>query len=183
MKVVTCWIALLTLYTANIGLAQESSNDKPLTERVATLEAEVQQLRKELSELRELLRSTTSNDVTPKLALKGTEEYEVRGKSFTRYELTIENHAAFPNEMFRAAPDLPPCGKNKNSSRTWVDIVSADGKRLYGFCAFKSAKNLTGLWVAVAKGSPAPDGIYVVLNDREKGVKHKSNTISINALK
>jgi hypothetical protein len=183
MKAVTSLIVLLTLCTANVGLAQESSNDKALTERVAKLEAEVQQLRKELSELRDLLRSATSKDVTPKLALKGSKEYEVRGKSFTRFELTIENHAAFPNEMFRAAPDLPPCGKNKNSARTWVDIVSSDGKRLYGFCGFTSAENLTGLWFAVAKGSTAPDGIYVILNDREKGVKHKSNVIPIKALK
>ena len=119
--------------------------------------------------------------VAPQLSLKGTEEYEVRGKSFTRYRLTIENHAAFANEMFRAAPNLPPCGKNKNSARTWVDIMSSDGKRLYGFCAFSSAESLTQLWFAVSAGSTAPKGVYVVLNDREKGVKHKSNTIVIKA--
>lgn len=201
MKTVACLIALLTLFTSNVGLAkgnlsrnrrcqvilcvpnivpvQESSGAEELTVRVAKLEAEVLQLRSELSELRELMRSSTSNALTPKLALKGTEEYEVNGKSFTRYQLIIENHAAYPNEMFRPAPDLPPCGQNKNSARTWVEIVSSDGEILYGFCALNSPEDLTRLWFAVAEGSAGPGSIYVVLNDREKGEKHKSNTIAI----
>jgi hypothetical protein len=59
--------------------------------------------------------------------------------------------------------------------------MSSNGKRLYGFCAFSSAESLTQLWFAVSEGSAAPEGVYVVLNDREKGVKHKSNTIAIKA--
>ena len=139
----------------------------------------MRKLRAELSQLQELLRGSAEKDMTPKLVLRGTEEYEVRGKTFIRYELTIENHAVFPNEMFRAAPDLPTCGKNENSARTWVDIFSSDGKRLHGFCALNSTESLTELWFAIAKGSTTPDSVHVVLNDREKGVKHKSNSIAI----
>ncbi len=50
------------------------------------------------------------------------------GKQWTRYKLAILNRSVYANELFALAPDLPPCGDNKNSARTWVDIYNGQSK-------------------------------------------------------
>src|SRR5262245_14279309 len=68
---------------------------------------------------------------TPQLVLTGTEDYiDAFGTPFTRYNLCVNNWSAFPAELFKAAPDLPPCGLNTNASRTWVEIFG-DGQYIY----------------------------------------------------
>ena len=71
----------------------------------------------------------------PVLYLTAQESYETGGRNFIRYRYDVLNKDAYPAEMFAPAPALPPCGNNKNSSRTWVDFFDSRGKRLYGFCA------------------------------------------------
>ncbi|MEM9217484.1 MAG: hypothetical protein AAGD25_24480 [Cyanobacteria bacterium P01_F01_bin.150] len=114
----------------------------------------------------------------PNLALKEVEDYAVRGKKFTRYRLEITNWNAFSDDLFAPSPNLPACGLNKNSSRTWVNIHAKNGRRLYGFCAFSKAENLSSLWFAVAKETTPPEEVYVVLNDRLQKKTYTSNTIS-----
>jgi hypothetical protein len=43
-----------------------------------------------------------------------------------RVYIPVVNWSVYPNQMFRKAPGLPPCGSNTNSARTWVDIYNAD---------------------------------------------------------
>ena len=71
----------------------------------------------------------------PVLFLVTQEYYTAGGTDFVRYRYDVMNKDAYPAEMFAPAPGLPPCGANKNSSRSWVDIFDSRGKRLYGFCA------------------------------------------------
>lgn len=111
----------------------------------------------------------------PILVFVGTEEYETGGKQWTRYNYVVDNLAAYPNDLFSAAPDLPPCGSNTKASRTWVDLYQQDGKRLYGFCALDSHDGLGRLWFALENGSVPPSWIYVEMNDRKTGTKLKSN--------
>lgn len=102
----------------------------------------------------------------PRVALVGTEEYQVRGKTFTRYQLAVENHGDYDEALFQPAPDLPPCGLNESASRTWVDILEGSGRRLYGFCALGSAAGLGRLWFAVPRGGQPPGQVKVRLLDR-----------------
>jgi len=111
----------------------------------------------------------------PVLVLTGTELYETGGKNFIRYRYLVHNSSEYPDSMFAAAPDLPPCGKNANSSKTWVDIYDQAGKRLYGFCAFGKASDLNGLWFALEEGVVPPSWVYIELNDRSTNTKYKSN--------
>lgn len=111
----------------------------------------------------------------PILVFTGLEEYEAGGKQWTRYRYAVDNLAEYPNEMFAAAPELPPCGKNTKSSRTWVDIYEQGGKRLYGFCALKGRDGLGSLWFAIERGVVPPSWIYVELHDRKTNTKYKSN--------
>ena len=54
------------------------------------------------------------------------------------YQFTIENRADFPEELFERAPNLALCGRNTNSSRTWIDLINQDVRRFYGYCAVSS---------------------------------------------
>lgn len=114
----------------------------------------------------------------PVLAFTETEDYTVQGNLFTRYKLAITNWNAYPNSLFRASPDLPPCGGNTNASRTWVDIFNGDNDhRIHGFCAFDSADDLQGLWFGLPQGTPPPSHVYAVLRDRRCGASYTSNDV------
>lgn len=111
----------------------------------------------------------------PVLFFTGQEPYQTGGKQFIRYTYAVENYDAYPNEMFAAAPELPPCGKNAKSSRTWVDFYDQSGKRLYGFCALTNHNGLNELWFSLELGVIPPSYVYIELNDRKTNTKYKSN--------
>lgn len=111
----------------------------------------------------------------PILVYMGQENYEANGKEWTRYKYSVFNLASYPNEMFAASPDLPPCGSNTKSSRTWVDIYDQQGKRLYGFCALANNDGLSKLWFALERGVNPPSWVYIELTDRKTNTKYKSN--------
>lgn len=111
----------------------------------------------------------------PVLIFMGPEYYETGGKEWTRYRYLVTNLDQYPNELFAAAPDLPPCGKNASSSRTWVDVYDQSGKRLYGFCALGNRNGLGTLWFALERDVIPPSWIYVEMNDRKTNTKYKSN--------
>ncbi len=116
--------------------------------------------------------------LAPVLAFTGTENFTVQGNTFTRYKLAITNWNAYPDSLFRASPDLPPCGANTNASRTWVDIFNSDNdQRIFGFCEFDSADDLEGLWFSLPQGDPPPNHVYAVLRDRRCGVSYTSNDV------
>ena len=68
------------------------------------------------------------------------------GGQYTRYLLAVVNRAAYPADLFQVASDLPPCGSNSNSARTWVDIYDQDDNRIYGFCALGFASRSWGTY-------------------------------------
>lgn len=123
--------------------------------------------------------ASRSAERSPTLVLDDVETSVVRGKTFNRYQLSITNWSAFPDELFAPAPDLPPCGLNKNSSRTWVSIHAEDGRKLYGFCALSAPKSLQDIWFAVPAEQTPPKAVYVTLNDRKTKAVYTSNNIKI----
>ncbi len=111
----------------------------------------------------------------PVLVLTGLEYYKTGGKEYTRYKYQVHNLAEYPNELFAPAPELPPCGMNTKSSRTWVDIYDQTGKRLQGFCALGKRDHLSLLWFALETGVVPPSWIYIELNDRQTNTTYRSN--------
>ena len=111
----------------------------------------------------------------PVLYLKLLESYQAGGKNLIRYRFGVMNSDAYPADMFAAAPNLPPCGQNTKSSRTWVDIYEQSGKRLYGFCAFSKPDDLNSIWFALEETAVPPSYVYIELNDRATNTKYKSN--------
>ena len=111
----------------------------------------------------------------PVLVFAGPEFYSTGGKDFIRYQYFVFNSDAYPDSMFAAAPALPPCGKNTNASRTWVDFFDSTGKRLYGFCALGKANDLNKIWFALPIDQLPPSYVYIEMNDRQTNTKYKSN--------
>ncbi len=111
----------------------------------------------------------------PVLYFLGQESYITNKVNFIRYRYGVLNSSTYPDAMFAAAPALPPCGANANSSRTWVDVFDMRGKRLYGFCALGKSDNLNTVWFALPETEVPPSWIYIELNDRQNGTKYKSN--------
>jgi hypothetical protein len=111
----------------------------------------------------------------PVLYLTGTEAFQQGGKTFIKYHYDVFNKDQFPDAMFAAAPNLPPCGANTKSSRTWIDIFDSRGKRLYGFCNISKAANLNQLWFALEDNVVPPSYVYIEMNDRQTNTKYKSN--------
>jgi hypothetical protein len=111
----------------------------------------------------------------PVLFLSKLEYFQSGGKNYVRYKYNVMNSAEYPAAMFAAAPNLPPCGQNTKSARTWVDIYDQQGKRLYGFCALSKPNDLNGIWFALEETVVPPSWIYIELNDRATNTKYKSN--------
>ncbi|MBV8856630.1 MAG: hypothetical protein JOZ02_06700 [Acidobacteria bacterium] len=111
----------------------------------------------------------------PVLYLSEVESFQDGGKNYLRYKFSVMNSAEYPAVMFAAAPNLPPCGQNKQSSRTWVDIYDQQGKRLYGFCALSKPDDLNSIWFALEETVVPPSWVYVELNDRATNTRYKSN--------
>lgn len=111
----------------------------------------------------------------PTLYLTGTEYYAVNGKTFVRYSYDVFNKDQYPAALFTAAPALPPCGLNHNSSRTWVDFFDSRGTRLYGFCALGTPSDLGKIWFALEEGVLPPSYVYIEINDRQTNTKYRSN--------
>jgi len=122
-----------------------------------------------------------SNLPKPNLAYLDKRDYTVRGNKFTRYLLDVTNKDDYPASLFKAAPDLLPCGKNNNAARTWVNIYDEKETYIYGFCALSSPTDLGKIWFAVPKGSTPPDKVYVMLIDRrcDPPSSLKSNMVAI----
>jgi hypothetical protein len=110
----------------------------------------------------------------PVLVFNAPEFVERGGKQWIRYRYSVENSGVYPKDMFAAAPELPPCGKNTKASRTWVDIYDSTGKRLYGFCAFGSPGDLNKLWFELESTVVPPSWVYIELTDRQTNTKYKS---------
>lgn len=111
----------------------------------------------------------------PVLIFMGQEPFTTGGTNFIRYRYGVFNSMELPNDLFAAAPGLPPCGQNPNSSRSWVDIFNQSGKRLNGFCALGKSDNLNGIWFALPDTEVPPSWIYIEINDRQTNTKYKSN--------
>jgi len=120
---------------------------------------------------------TANSNPPPKpiLYLVGSEPYSTGGKNYIRLRYDVLNKAEYPADMFAAAPGLPPCGLNTNSSRTWVDFFDSTGKRIYGFCALSKPEDLGKIWIAYEEGTIPPSYVYIELNDRQTNTKYKAN--------
>lgn len=114
----------------------------------------------------------------PELRLVGTEDHTTNGYRMRTYTIEITNSSEFSDKLFAASPDLPPCGLNVDSSRTWINIYG-DGKRIYGWCGIQSNGELSSLKFNILADVTQPTEFFVDFVDRRKGKIVESNRITI----
>jgi hypothetical protein len=117
----------------------------------------------------------TGPSPVPMLYLTSQEYYTANGKNWIRYKYDVLNKMSYPAALFAAAPNLPPCGNNTNSARTWVDFFQQSGQRLYGFCSLGKPEDLGQIWFALEEGVIPPSWVYIEITDRQTNTKYKSN--------
>ena len=115
----------------------------------------------------------------PLLAFTNKESSVVNGMQFNRVHLSIKNWDIFPDSLFVASPELPPCGLNNSASRTWLEIFDNQGNKLYGYCAISQNTNLQNFSFAVRADKPLPLGAYIVLWDRKSDKRYTSNKVNL----
>ncbi len=118
----------------------------------------------------------------PQLKLVGTERsIGADGKAYTYYNIEVTNWSAFPAELFMAAPDLPPCGKNMNAARTWTYVHDPQGRPLKASCGAIAKPGFKGIytWFAIEKGGVPPDSVFISLQDRRCDIQYVSNSVRV----
>jgi hypothetical protein len=127
-----------------------------------------------------LLNANEAVAANPQLAMRSTELKKVGATYFGYFNLKVTNYSEFSADLFTPAPNLPPCGANANSARTWVNIYNgATRAYIYGFCALSKPSDLQSIWFGLAWGSPIPTSIYIELNDRLTGTIYRSNLLPL----
>ena len=114
----------------------------------------------------------------PEIRLVGISEHVSNGVDWKMYEIEVVNRDQFENDLFIPAPVLPPCGKNENSSRTWINAYR-DGRRFYGWCGIAANIELASLKFSIPALDTQPKKIIIEFIDRAEGKIIRSNTIKI----
>lgn len=112
----------------------------------------------------------------PQVVLTRTENAMPGGHQTVRLRFSVTNYNAYPASLFVPSSNLPPCGLNTNSSRTWIDIYDQDDRRLYGYCGATTPSYLHDLWVGA---EPDMTGFRVVLKDRLCDREYRSNLVAV----
>ena len=115
----------------------------------------------------------------PELRLLGVTNTAENGAIKVLYEIEVVNRYEFDDNLFMPAPALPPCGKNGNSSRTWINVYSERRGRIYGWCGVYANSELASLKFIVPGSWPQPKKLFIDLVDRAEGKTVRSNTIRI----
>jgi peroxiredoxin len=117
----------------------------------------------------------------PVLEIKGTELYNWQGRTQARIQLSVKNWTDLPKELFEPAPDLPPCGPNTYSARTWLAVRSAEGRLLVGLCALRGIHFLNIVTISLPPEHLGRTSIYITLHDRRTNSTYRSNAIPLPA--
>jgi hypothetical protein len=108
----------------------------------------------------------------------GLVEQITRG-NFNEIYLVVSNWSAYAPALFAAAPHLPPCGQNRNSARTWVEIHDGETKtRIYGHCGINAPSGLARFAVSTPTARK-PKSVFIWLIDRELKRAGQSNLLAI----
>jgi hypothetical protein len=91
----------------------------------------------------------------------------------------VSNFASYSNTFLTASPDLSACGLNTSASRTWLEVYTNTGVRIYGYCALSQNTQMQKLSFPWKKGTPLPKGFFIRLHDRRCNKIVQSNTVPI----
>jgi peroxiredoxin/Flp pilus assembly protein TadD len=120
-----------------------------------------------------------SAEPAPVLEVKSTERYEWQGRAMARIYLSIRNWPALPKDLFEPSPDLPPCGLNTNSARTWLAVRSTEGRQLAGLCALRGTHALENIVIPLPPEHLGRTSIFITMHDRRTNSTYRSNVVPL----
>jgi hypothetical protein len=115
----------------------------------------------------------------PEIRLVGVADAVNNGYPVKAYEIEVVNRGEYSDDLFLQTAVLPPCGKNPNASRTWINLYVDRGARIQGWCVIKDSGELASLRFNIAARAPQPKTIFIDLVDRFEGIVVRSNKIKI----
>ncbi|MGH9872116.1 MAG: hypothetical protein ACRD9S_06570 [Pyrinomonadaceae bacterium] len=119
----------------------------------------------------------------PHLEFVGKEAYEVNGAKLVRYKLSVTNRTSLPDFLWQPAPQLRAGGRNRNASRSLVEIFSSPGdNKLNTFGDPDRPIVLGRLYFDMSSTEKPPPCVYLVMTDRQTGKKYTSNRVCSLAL-
>ena len=101
------------------------------------------------------------------------------GYAVKAYEIEVANRGEYADDLFLQTAVLPPCGKNPNASRTWINLYGDRGARIHGWCVIKDTGELASLRFNLPAAAPQPKTIFIDFVDRFEGRIVRSNKIKI----
>ena len=126
-----------------------------------------------------IFRAVAQNIPEPTIAFDRSEHEVFAGHEIQDYFIEVVNRNEFSEDLFVRTSSLPPCGKNPNASRTWLNFYSAGGHRIYGHCVIDGTQQLASIGFGIPKGTKPPKKIYIEFVDRLTGTVVRSNTIDL----
>lgn len=115
----------------------------------------------------------------PVIRYNGWQDNTENGRTLRQYKFEVVNRDSFPDEIFAAAPELEPCGRNANASRTWINIYDGRGRRIYGFCALRSNAELSLISFNLPPDEVPPEKVYIDMVDRQTRTVYASKKVKL----
>jgi len=94
------------------------------------------------------------------------------------FELTVTNLDEIPPELFAPATDLPPCGMNTSSSRTWVDVYAQRSWGLNSYCGL-GLEDFESITVSHADHLGPVEYLYMIWTDRRCNDRIFTTTVHV----
>ena len=115
----------------------------------------------------------------PKFGFVRVSEHVNDGVAYRMYAVEVANRGKYDNDLFVPSPKLPPCGRNANASRTWLNIYNGNGTRIYGWCAINANGELASLKFNIPSANPQPRSLFTEFIDRHTRKISRSKTIKL----
>jgi thiol-disulfide isomerase/thioredoxin len=105
----------------------------------------------------------------PKLTANSTKTVLTSSTRNQSYMLRVQNWASFPDELFEAASDLPPCNQERTAStRLEITVWNEDDQVLSTTCGMTKAESLQAIPLTIS-GRSRIERVRVQMKDRLTG--------------
>jgi peroxiredoxin len=116
----------------------------------------------------------------PRIEISLMPPFEGSGTRFHRFRVEVENWNEYAPELFQESAQLPPCGRAaRPATRLQVSIRDVSGPVRMMACNVPHAAMLRSLIFYLREDEPAPEKIYLLLEDHLTGRQVKSEPVAL----
>lgn len=116
----------------------------------------------------------------PRIEISLMPPFEGSGTRFNRFRVEVENWNEYAPELFQETAQLPPCGRAaRPATRLQVSIRDVSGPVRMTACNLSHPAMLRSLIFYLREDEPAPEKIYLLLEDRLTGRQVRSEPVAL----